>query len=134
MAPMRGDRKARAMDPLGRRALEYVRDNCPSAYATIPDPASYFAQLGEAMRDQVAAADEALATAPAPPDATTPEGWAERVGQANMAGLMTEERVFSEMVLEMFPAEETEDDEAGWTPLIPDSSALAQAESEETDS
>ena len=133
MAPMRGDRKARAMDPLGRRAMAYVRDYCPSRYATIPDPVSFFAQLGEEMRDQVSAASEALAQAPGPPDATTPEGWVQRLGQANMAGLMAEERVFSEMVLSAFPSEidPDEDLEQSWTPLLPDVSDLNQADAED---
>lgn len=120
----------RAMDPYGRAAMDYVRENCPRQYAAIPEPVSFFTELGDRMRAQVSEAAETLASAPAPPDATTPEGWAERSGQANMAGLMTEERVFSEMVWTAFPPEEGED-EAGWTPLMPDSSTLAQAEAEE---
>ena len=115
-----------AMDPLGRRAMEHVRQHCPSRYRLIADPIGFFTDLGEQMRDQLTGAAESLATAPSPPDPTTPEGWVERLGQANRAALMAEERVFSEMVLEPFPPEEDPDEEAGWTPLMPDFSDLDQ--------
>lgn len=133
MTPMRNDRQLRAMDPYGRRAMDYVRENCPRQYAALPDPVSFFAQLGEEMRDQVSAASETLAQAPGPPDATTPEGWLKRLGEANMAGLMAEDRVFSEMVLRAFPSEidPDEDLERSWTPLLPDVSDLNQADAED---
>lgn len=104
---------------------------CPRQYAAIADPLSFSSELGERMRTQVSEAADALAQAPAPPDATTPEGWVQRLGEANMAGLMTEERVFSEMVWTVFPSETAEEDEGHWTPLLPDSSALARAEAED---
>ncbi|MGH9224618.1 MAG: hypothetical protein ACRD2W_12765 [Acidimicrobiales bacterium] len=124
-----------AMDALGRRAMEHVRQHCPSRYRQIPDPIGFFTDLGEQMRDQVTGAAESLATAPPPPDPTTPEGWVERLGKANMAALMAEERVFSEMVttvLEPFLPEEDPEEEAGWTPLMPDFPDLDQAEEEGT--
>lgn len=131
MAPMRSDRRLRAMDPYGRRAMDYVRENCPRQYAAIGDPVSFFSDLGERMRAQVSEAADALAQAPAPPEATTPEGWAQRVGEANVAGLMTEERVFSEMVWTAFPSEVGDEDEEDWMPLLPDTSDLARAEAED---
>jgi hypothetical protein len=76
---------------------------------------------------------EALLASPGPADPTTPEGWVERLGQTAMATLLAEERVFSEMVWTAFPSEtdSEENDEAGWTPLLPDSTDLAQGESED---
>jgi hypothetical protein len=130
----RSDRAKRAMDPYGLRAMTYVQENCPRRYAAIPDPVSFFAQLGEEMRTAVTAAAETLANAPGPPDPTTPEGWAERHGQANMAALMAEEKVFSEMLWTVFPSEtdpEEEDEETGWNPLLPDLRAIAEAETED---
>lgn len=119
------------MDPFGRQAMGYVREHCPTQFAAIPDPVSFFSQLGEEMRVQVASAAENLAQAPGPPDPTTPQGWARRLGEANMAALTVEERVFSEMVWTAFPPEDLDDQEEGWTPLLPDFSELAQAEAED---
>jgi len=121
------------MDPYGQRAMSYVRENCPRQYAAIPDPVSFFSELGEELRAAVTAAAETMANAPGPPDPTTPEGWVERLGQANMAALMAEERVFSEMVWTAFPPEtdSEEDEEAGWNPLLPDLSAIDREEPED---
>jgi len=86
--------------------MDYVREHCPRQYAAIPDPASFFSRLGDEMRTQVAQAGEALVQAPAPPVATSPEGWVRRLGEANMAEMMAEERVFSEMVWTALPPED----------------------------
>ncbi len=103
------------MDPYGCRAMDYVREHCPRQYAAIPDPVSFFTNMGEEMRAQVMAAEETLAHAPGGPDPTTPEGWGQRLGQANMATLMIEERVFSTMVYEAMPPEEDPEDLASPT-------------------
>jgi len=124
----RSDRVMRSMDPFGRRAMDYVREHCPRQYAAIPDPVSFFSRLGDEMRAQMTQAAEVLGQAPAPPEPTTPEGWAQRLGEANMAGLMAEERVFSEMVWTAFPAEDEDDPPAR---LLPDFSEVAQAEAED---
>ncbi len=130
----RSERAIQAMNPYGRRAMDYAREHCPGRYATIADPASYFQELGEQIRTQVSAAQQSLAQASGGPDATTPDGWISRLGQENMATLMIEERVFSTMVYEAMAPEEDPEDlaaEAAWEPLIPDMSDLLRADAEE---
>ncbi len=138
MATMRtpSERALQAMDPFGRRAMDYARQHCPRQYAAIPDPVSFFTNLGEEMRAQVTAAEEALAHAPGGPDPTTPEGWRQRLGQANMARLMIEERVFSEMVYEAMPPEEDPEDEEidqypGWHEMLEDLAEISRGASED---
>ena len=114
-----------AMDPYGVRAMRYARDHCPSRYATIEDPDSFFSSLGDQLRDEVLALEPTLAE-PAPAGET----WEAAIGRRNMARLMAEERVFSELYQSMPPEPDPEDDEEGWEPLMPDMSDIDQAEAE----
>ncbi len=82
--------------------------------------------LGEHLRDEVMALEPTLAG-----PATTAEAWPEEVGRRNMARLMAEERVFSELYQSMPPEPDPEDDEEGWEPLMPDMSDIDQAEAEQ---
>ncbi len=115
-----------AMDPYGVRAMRYVRDHCPNRYRAIEDPVSFFSSLGDQLRDEVLALEPTLAE-PAPAGET----WEEGVGRRNMARLMAEERVFSELYESMPPESDPEDDEEGWEPLMPDMSDIDQAEAEQ---
>lgn len=112
----------------GLRALSYVREYCPTRFATITDPVSFFSDLATQMRDQVLAIEGSLSLAHKPG-----EDWVQGVGEANMTHLMAEEQVFSEMLYQAMPTEVTpgeEDDPrdetgayrggpAGWEPLLP---------------
>ena len=104
------------MDPYGVRALRYVQEHCPSRYAAIEDPVTFFSDLGDQIRDQVLALEETLG-GPTLPD----EDWMAGEGRRNMARLMAEERAFSELVYQAIPPEdlETEDPERVWEPLVP---------------
>ena len=113
------------MDPYGLRAMHYVRDHCPNRYATIQDPVSFFSSLGDQLRDEVLALEPTLGE-PGPAEET----WAEAVGRRNMARLMAEDQVFSELYQAMPPEEQLPEDQ-GWEPLMPDMTDIAQAEAED---
>ena len=124
-----------AMDPYGLRAMNYVREHCPARFAAIPNPVSYFYDLGEQLRSAVLAAEEAAETTSAATAPESPEAWLDRLGRANMARLMAEEAVFSEMVYSAMPPETDQDEddlewEATWEPLLPDLSPRADLEEE----
>lgn len=133
----RRERALRAMDDYGLRAMTHVREHCPDRFASIHDPVSFFSDLGRQMRDLVTEADDALASAPAPPDPSTPEGFLDRLGRAKMARLMVEERVFSDLVLSEFPPETDPDDEAleaAWEPLLPPNEQWYREDLEDSES
>jgi hypothetical protein len=115
-----------AMDPYGVRAMRYVRDHCPNRYRAIEDPVSFFSSLGDQLRYEVLALEPTLAE-PAP----ARETWEAGVGRRNMARLMAEEKVFSELYQSMPPEPDPEDDEEGWEPLMPDMSDIDRAETEQ---
>lgn len=126
MAAMSEDSGLGNMDPYGLRAMQYVRDHCPSRYASIEDPVSFFSTLGEHLRDEVMALEPTLAAS-----STTVETWPEEVGRRTMARLMAEERIFSEFYESMPPElDPTEDDD--WEPLMPDMSDIIRAEVEDS--
>lgn len=114
-----------AMDELGHRAMTYARVNCPRRYAGLEDPEAFFHQLGEQMRLQVTELEDQL-TPPAKPG----EEWVTQAGRLQTGRYLAEQTVFSEMVLQAWPAEphlETEEDEdpaPAWInlnpPLAPD--------------
>ena len=93
------------LGPLGARALSYVRDHWPTAFATIPDPVSFFVALAEEIGEQVLATEQALRPAPAPG-----EDWGQAVGEMRMVHLAAESQVFQEMVFERWPAEDESED------------------------
>lgn len=128
------ERAVVAMDPYGRRAMDYVRQHCPTRFAVIPNPASYFCDLGDQLRTAVLAAEAAVEASSL---TRGPEGagaWRQRLGRANMDRLMIEERVFSEMVYSAMPPETDDDDlawEADWEPLLPDLSETLREEAQD---
>ena len=126
VATMNDEDRLGAMDPYGVRAMRYVREHCPSRYRAIEDPGSFFSSLGDQLRDEVMALEPTLAE-PAPAGET----WEAALGRRNMARLMAEERVFSELSQSMPPELDPEDDEEGWEPLMPDMSDIDQAEAEQ---
>lgn len=115
----------------GRMAQEHMARYLPTRYAQIPQPAAYFAELGE----QVAHAVEELARTlvdNSTPSSTQEESYPERRGSMNMAGLRAEELVLAEMVFlapETDPADAPRDETGAfigpdpamgpWTPLFP---------------
>jgi hypothetical protein len=122
-----------SMDPYGARAMRYVRDHCPTRFATIPDPVGFFTALGSQIRAQVEVTEEAIMAAETVPG----EEFTETLGRWKTARLMAEERVFSEMVYQPMPPETLgmDDDRrdesgaylggpAGWEPLMPDCSDI----------
>lgn len=133
----RDERAVRVMDDYGLRAMTYVREFCPSRYATIHDPVSFFSDLGDQMRQVVTDALDQLVTAPAPPDPATPEGFLDRLGRVKTARMMVEEKAFSDLVLSEFPAEQDLDDEAfeaAWEPLLPPNEEWYRDELEDSES
>ena len=93
------------LGPYGMRALSYVRDRCPRRFATITDPIEFFTSLASQMHEQVLAIEQDLAPPPAPG-----EDWAAALGRMNMAHLAAEEQVFSEMLYQAMPPEDSESD------------------------
>lgn len=111
------------MDQLGHRAMTYAREYCPRRYAGLTDPYAYFLELGEQMRIQVDLQEKDL-TPPAQPD----EEWLSRAARLNTGRRLAEEAVFSQMMLEEWPAEPdletaTAGDERSWMNLNPPLSA-----------
>lgn len=121
------DAELGAMDVYGVRALEHVRDFCPTQFAAIADPISFFSDLGRQLRSRV----EGMAPVRGATK-TDPTEWLEELGRANMSRLMAEEVAFAEFYAD-FPPEETEgeDLEAGWEPLIPDMGDMEPPEVQE---
>jgi hypothetical protein len=97
------------LGPLGARALIYVRDHCPTAFATIPDPVRFFVALGEEIGDQVLVTEQGLRSGPVPG-----EDWASALGEIRMTHLAAESQVFQEMVFDRWPTEDESED------LMPD--------------
>jgi len=114
------------MDIYGIRALMHVRKYCPTRFFSIPDPVSFFSSLGEQLRDQVMAEEEAI-MGPVPP---ANQAWLETTGRWNMARLAAEDKVFAEMIYAEFPPEE-EQDEAPTMADLPGLSPLSTDEDED---
>jgi hypothetical protein len=111
-------------------ARRHMAEHLPDRYAQIPDPAAYFAALGEHVADEVEARTRALVDSTC---STTGDDFMERRGKANMARVMAEEEVLSELVF-LAPQATTTDAPTdgmgayvgadpqmtpGWTPLLP---------------
>lgn len=100
-----------ALGPHGTRALKYVREHCPVAFATIADPVSFFVDLGEEIAEQVLVTEVAARPAPTP---TPQQDWLTALGEIKMTHLAVQAQVFQEMVFERWPAEDEDED------LMPD--------------
>lgn len=105
MRTVEGELNLSGMDLYGIRALTHVANHCPRRFASIADPVSYFSTLGEEIRSQVEAVEEALMGPLLPLE----EQRQQTTGMWNMARLSAEEQVFGEMVYGPFPAEDEED-------------------------
>ncbi len=93
------------MNDYGRMAMRHMQEFLPAQYATIEDPQSYFANLGDEVDQQVSTMQRQIAG----PGSDT-EPFMERVGRLNMARLMAEEKVLAEMVY-LPPEREAQPDE-----------------------
>lgn len=115
------------MNKYAAMAQQHWKTWLPRRYATIPDPASFFCQLGIEVSDRIASLELDLLG----PDDPQEEHFS-RVGRRKMARLQAEELVLSEMVLlppesMVYPDETDESDElpAEWT--IPTAQQTAAA-------
>lgn len=80
------------MNKYGQLALSHWQKWRPSAYSQIPDPETFFSDLGEQIETQVQEIEAAtLANQPSQSD------YLDRVGQLNMARLAAQEQVLAEM-------------------------------------
>jgi hypothetical protein len=109
----------------GLLAWEHMARYLPERFAQIPDPATYFTQLGEQIAEEIEETQAALAGSSGPEE----DYFATR-GRMRMAQLMAEEKVLSELAF-LTPTEDPDDgprDETGafigpstatgfWTPL-----------------
>ena len=101
------------MNRYGAMAQSHWMTWLPSRYAAIPDPVSFFSQLGAEVSDRIAALELDL-LGPERPG----EEFLTRVGRRNMARLQAEEMVLQAMVL--LPPEEGTAPEDGWDELPPE--------------
>lgn len=80
------------MNKYGRLAQTHWSRWLPTRYAQIPDPESFFTDLGEQIQEQVSSTADAISSQQ-PPQTQ----YLARVGQLNMARLVAEEQVMGEM-------------------------------------
>ena len=126
-----------AMNTYGRQAQAHMRRYLPTRFATIPDPGSYFLQLGEEVAAQILAVEAGLT-----PRSVPGQAWIDTVGKAKMARMMAEAQVTAEMVWltpENQPDEPTMADNGGWIgsdPGVADLvlAGMSQADLDEMDS
>ncbi|MFP5376360.1 MAG: hypothetical protein ACLGIO_06205 [Acidimicrobiia bacterium] len=115
----------------GRMAQEHMARYLPTRYAQIPQPAAYFAELGEQVAQAVEELARTLAATLTPPSRQE-HSYPDRRGAMNMARLRAEELVLAEMVFlapENDPADAPRDETGAfigpdpamgpWTPLYP---------------
>jgi hypothetical protein len=109
----------------GLLAWEHMARYLPERFAQIPDPATYFTELGEQIAEEIEETQTALAGS-----STPGEDYFATLGRMRMAQLMAEEKVLSERAF-LTPTEDPDDgprDETGafigpstatgsWTPL-----------------
>jgi hypothetical protein len=112
-------------NPYGLLAWEHMARYLPNRFAQIPDPPSYFEDLGEQIATEIEETQAALAGS-----STPGEDYFARVGRMRMAQLMAEEKVLAELAF-LTPTYDPDDsprDETGafigpatatgtWTPL-----------------
>ncbi len=77
------------MNSYGVRAMRHRREWLPEQYRAIDDPATYFAELGFAISDEIARIEVELL----PPEYYRDEDFMTRVGHRGMARLRAEEMV-----------------------------------------
>ena len=92
-APLEPPREATQMNKYGLLAQEHWQRYAPNRYASLENPAEYFAELGEAISDEIAAISGHLQRQ-LPNDLE----FMDRLGQMNMIRHQAEEKVLSELV------------------------------------
>ena len=95
----------------GMLAWDHMARYLPDRYHQIPDPTSFFFQLGEQVAEEIAETTAALAAH----TSTSGDDYFDRVGRMRMAQLMAEEKVLAELVF-LHPTEDPDDaprDETG---------------------
>jgi len=111
-------------------ALEHWRTWLPTRFAQIPDPQTFFAELGEETADQIAQLSEGLAEIDPPG-----EGYLDKRGRLNAAEMQAEEMVLRDLVLlpaepgtdpdldedDLTQTEPTSEMVSPWAPVIEDS-------------
>jgi hypothetical protein len=119
------------MNHYGSQAMTHWRRWLPTRYATIPNPAEFFEDLGQQVQTEIAQLSTQLAAEDSPG-----ESYLDKVGRLKMARMQAEEIVLRERVLlepepgadpeardtdasEEPPSEATD----GWTPLIEDATS-----------
>lgn len=109
----------------GLLAWEHMARYLPDRFAQVPDPATYFTDLGELIATEIEETQAALAGS-----STPEEDYFARLGRMRMAQLMAEEKVLAELAF-LTPTQDPDDsprDETGafigpatatgtWTPL-----------------
>ena len=83
-----------AMNRYGTQAMRHWQQTDPARYQQIPDPETFFTELGEQVESEI----QTLANALAGPDRPG-ETYMEKVGRLNMARFNAESDILREMVL-----------------------------------
>ena len=97
------------MNRYGTQAMRHWQQTDPARYQQIPDPETFFTELGEQVESEI----QALADAIAGPDRPG-ETYMEKVGRLNMARFNAESDILREMVLIPEPEEPEEPAPESW--------------------
>ena len=108
------------MNRYGTQAMRHWQQTDPARYQQIPDPETFFTELGEQVESEI----QALADALAGPDRPG-ETYMEKVGRLNMARFNAESDILREMVLIPDP-NDPEIDETPATDLVSESNRAIQ--------
>jgi hypothetical protein len=98
-----------AMNRYGTQAMRHWQQTDPARYQQIPDPETFFTELGEQVESEI----QTLANALAGPDRPG-ETYMEKVGRLNMARFNAESDILREMVLIPEPEEPEEPAPESW--------------------
>jgi hypothetical protein len=97
------------MNRYGTQAMRHWQQTDPARYQQIPDPETFFTELGEQVESEIQTLANALA-GPDPPGET----YLEKVGRLNMARFNAESDILREMVLIPEPEEPEEPAPESW--------------------
>jgi hypothetical protein len=114
------------MNRYATQAMRHWQQTDPARYQQIPDPETFFTELGERVESEI----QALATAIAGPDRPG-ETYMEKVGRLNMARLDAESDILREMVLIPDPDDPEIDERPATDPLTEASRAIQRLMDEE---